>query len=66
MTGGGNTATYYFSSSNSTSATGSGIVSGTGDSSVTLNTGSLNLNTGYITAGGGTRVWELKVFYEND
>jgi hypothetical protein len=65
MTGGGNTATYYFSSSNSTSATGSGVVSGTGDSSVTLNTESLNLNTGYITAGGATRVWELKVFYEN-
>lgn len=63
MTGGGNTATLYFSSSNSTSSTGTGVVSGTGDSSITIDCSSLNLNTGYITASGGIRIWDVEVTY---
>ena len=62
--GGGNTATLFFSSSNSTSATGTGVVSGTGDGEVTLNCSSLNLNTGYITASGAVRIWDIEVTYE--
>ena len=64
MTGGGNSATLYFSSSNSTSAAGSGVASGTGTSSVTIDCSSLNLNTGYITAGGAVRIWDVTVSYE--
>ena len=45
MDGGENTATLYFSASNSTSAAGDGVVSGTGTSSVTIDCSSLNLNT---------------------
>lgn len=56
-TGGGNTATLYFSASNSTSATGTGVASGTGASSVTIDCSSLELATGYITAGGAVRIW---------
>ena len=63
MTGGGNNATLYFSNSNSTSSTGTGVVSGTGTSSVTIDCSSLNLNTGYITASGAVRVWEVSVTY---
>lgn len=66
MTGGGNSATLYFSNSNSTSATGSGVASGTGASSVTIDCSSLNLNTGYITASGGVRIWDVSVTYTND
>lgn len=54
---GGNTATLYFSASNSTSAKGNGVVSGTGASSVTIDCSSLELATGYITAGGAVRIW---------
>ena len=64
MTGGGNTATLYFSSSNSTSATGNGVASGTGASSVTIDCSSLNLNTGYITASTGVRIWDVTVTYD--
>jgi hypothetical protein len=63
MTAGGNTATLYFSSSNSTSAAGTGVASGTGGSSVTIDCSSLNLNTGYITAGGAVRIWDVTVTY---
>ena len=63
MDGGGNSATLYFSSSNSTSATGTGVASGTGASSVTIDCSSLNLNTGYITAGGAVRIWDIEVTY---
>ena len=56
-TGGGNSATLYFSASNSTSAGGTGVVSGTGASSVTIDCSSLELTTGYITAGGAVRIW---------
>ena len=65
MTGGGNSATLYFSASNSTSATGTGVASGTGASSVTIDCSSLNLNTGYITAGGAVRIWDVQVTYSN-
>ena len=64
MTGGGNTATLYFSSSNSTSETGTGVASGTGASSVTIDCSSLNLNTGYITASAGIRIWDITVTYD--
>ncbi len=63
MNGGGNTATLYFSASNTTSAAGTGVASGTGSSSVTINCASLNLNTGYITVSGGVRVWDVEVTY---
>lgn len=63
MDGGGNTATLYFSASNSTSATGSGVASGTGGSSVTIDCSDLSLNTGYITAGGAVRIWDVTVTY---
>ena len=64
MTGGGNGATLYFSASNSTSATGTGVASGTGASKVTIDCSDLNLNTGYITAGGAVRIWDVKVTYD--
>ncbi len=63
MGDGGNTATLYFSNSNSTSSTGTGVASGTGASSVTIDCSSLNLNTGYITANGAVRIWEVSVTY---
>ena len=65
MTGGGNSATLYFSSSNTTSAGGTGVASGTGSSSVTIDCSSLNLNTGFITASGAVRIWDIRVVYEN-
>ena len=65
MTGGGNSATLYFSSSNTTSAGGTGVASGSGSSSVTIDCSSLNLNTGFITASGAVRIWDIKVVYEN-
>ena len=66
MTGGENTATLFFSASNSTSATGNGVASGTGASSVTIDCSSLNLNTGYITASGAVRIWDVEVTYETN
>lgn len=62
--GGSNGATLYFSSLNSTSAAGAGVVSGTGASSVTIDCSSLNLNTGYITSSGAVRIWDVEVTYE--
>ncbi len=62
--GGGNNATLYFSASNSTSATGTGVASGNGESSVTIDCSSLNLNTGYITASGAVRIWDVAITYE--
>ena len=64
MTDGGNSATLYFSSSNETSAAGTGVASGTGASSVTIDCSSLNLNTGYITASGAVRIWDVTITYE--
>ena len=66
MTDGGNTATLFFSAANSTSATGEGVVSGTGASTVTIDCSSLNLNTGYITASAGVRIWDVNVEYEEE
>ena len=66
MTGGGNTATLFFSSSNSTSSTGTGVASGTGSGSVTIDCSSLNLNTGYITADAAVRIWNVTVYYEEE
>lgn len=63
MDGGGNTATIFFSSSNSTSAAGANIVSGTGASEINIDAASLNLNTGYLTASGAVRIWEITVEY---
>ena len=63
MDGGENSATLFFSSSSSTSATGNGVASGTGASSVTIDCSSLNLNTGYITASAGVRIWDVVVTY---
>lgn len=63
MDGGDNSATLYFSSSNTTSSTGTGVASGTGASSVTIDCSSLNLNTGYITASAGVRIWDVAVTY---
>ena len=56
-TGGGNNATLFFSASNSTSSAGSGVASGTGSSSVTIDCSSLSLTTGYITASAAVRIW---------
>lgn len=64
MDGGGNTQTLFFSASNETAAAGTGVVSATGDASVTLDCSDLDLNTGYITAGGAVRIWEVVVTYE--
>lgn len=64
MDGGSNTATLFFSANNTTSATGESVASGTGASSVTINTSDLNLNTGYITASGAVRIWDVAVTYE--
>ncbi len=64
MSGGSNNATLFFSSSNSTSSDGSSVVSATGDKTVTLDCSSLNLNTGYITASAGVRIWEITVTYD--
>lgn len=66
MTGGGNTATVYFSSSNSTSTVSQGVASGTGDGSVSIDVSGLNINTGYITASAAIRIWEIKVTYEDN
>ena len=63
MTGGNNTATLYFSNNNSTSSSGSGVASGTGASSVTIDCSSLDLNTGYITSSGAVRIWDISVTY---
>ncbi|MBQ0128857.1 MAG: hypothetical protein KBT57_03370 [bacterium] len=63
MTGGENAATLYFSNSNLTSSAGTGVVSGTGASSVTIDASSLNLNTGYITASGAVRIWNIETTY---
>lgn len=64
MDGGNNTATLYFSNSKQTSSTGSGVISGTGSSSVTLNTSSLDLSTGYITANGAVRIWDIEITFQ--
>jgi len=66
MTDGGNTATLFFSSSNSTSEVGTGVASGTGASSVTIDCSDLNLNTGYITASAGVRIWDVEVTYSTE
>ena len=65
MSGGGNSATLYFSSSKSTSATGTGVASGSGGSSVTIDCSSLGLTTGYITAGAAVRIWDITVTYSS-
>ena len=65
MTGGGNSATLYFSNSNMTSATGTGVADGTGASKVTIDCSNLNLNSGYITASAAVRIWNVTVTYES-
>ncbi len=65
MDGGENSATLYFSANNKTSAAGTGVASGTGASNVTINSSELNLNTGYITASAGVRIWDVEVTYES-
>lgn len=61
MDGGSNTATLFFSASESTDAEGTGVASGTGESSVTIDASALGLTGGYITAGGAVRVWDVVV-----
>ena len=63
MDGGNNTATLFFSNSSNTSSTGTGVASGTGTSTVTIDCSSLNLNTGYLTADGAVRIWDVAVTY---
>lgn len=63
MSGGGNTATLYFSASNSTSTAGDGVASGTGASTVTIDASDLELKEGYITASGAVRIWNIEVTY---
>ena len=65
MTDGGNSSTLYFSSSNKTSATGTGVASGTGAKSVTIDCSSLNLKEGFITADGAVRIWDITITYES-
>lgn len=62
--GGENTTTVYFSNSKSTAADGEGVVSGTDYYTITLDVSSLNLNTGYITANGRIRIWDISVTYD--
>lgn len=66
MTGGGNGATLFFSSSGTTTSSGTGVVSATGSSTVTIDCSTLNLNTGYITASGAVRIWDVTVYYEEE
>lgn len=66
MGDGGNTATLYFSPSNKTSSAGTGVASGTGASNVTIDCSSIDLNTGYITASGAMRIWDVTVYYEEE
>ena len=66
MGNGGNSATLFFSNSNSTSAADDGVASGTGDASVTIDCSSLNLNTGYITTSLAVRIWDVTVTYEEN
>ena len=61
MTGGNNSSTLFFSASNSTSAAGEGVVSGTGASEVTIDASTLALQSGYITSSGAVRIWEIEV-----
>ena len=63
MTDGQNNTTLYFSASSSTSAAGAGVASATGASSVTIDCSALNLTTGYITASGAVRIWDVEVTY---
>ena len=63
MTDGNNSSTLFFSNSNLTSATGNGVVSGEGASTVTLDCSSLGLSTGYITSSGAVRIWDVEVTY---
>ena len=65
MNGNNNTSTVFFSANNKTAAAGEGVVSRTGSSSISLNCSSLNLNTGYITADGGVRIWDITVTYSD-
>ena len=65
ITGGGNTKTLFFSSSEKTMEEGEGVASGTGDGSVTIDCEDLDVNTGYITANGEVRIWEISVTYED-
>ena len=65
MTGGSNSAKLYFSASNSTASAGDGVASGSGASTVTIDCSSLNLNTGYITADGAVRIWDIEITYNN-
>lgn len=64
MDGGGNTATLFFSDSNSTSADGDGVASGVGSSTVTIDASALNMNTGFITASGAVRIWDIEISYD--
>ena len=59
MTGGGNSAKLYFSSTKNTS---NAVANGTGASSVTLSMPNNTLTGGYILAGAAVRVWEIKIY----
>ncbi len=61
MDGGANGATIFFSASNETSAAGAGVASGTGDASVTIDASELGLTSGFITAGGAVRIWDVTI-----
>lgn len=61
ITGGGNSATVFFSASNMTSTDGDGVAYGTGKASVTIDATDLNLKAGYITAGAAVRIWDVTI-----
>lgn len=61
---GGNSATLFFSADQMTASEGEGVASGTGASTIAIDCSSLNLNTGYITASGAVRIWDVTVTYE--
>ncbi len=63
MDGGSNSSSLFFSASNTTDAAGDGVVSASGASTVTIDASSLNLNTGYITASGAVRIWDIEISY---
>ena len=58
--GGGNTRTYYF---NDTIGASTAVVSGTGDSKITLDVAGKGKSTGYIQVNNATRVFAITVNY---
>ena len=61
ITGGKNSANLFFSASNKTAEAGTGVASGTGAASVTIDAADLELTEGFITADAAVRIWSVKI-----